>query len=89
MTERYIRGETVHDRPRRCVSHGRELADGKDAVLALLDRLHEESLAEFRALTPEALMEKCATPEGTRLTAWKWLRMMPEQRFELFTRKRS
>lgn len=32
----------------------------------------------FRALTPEMLADKCATPEGTRLTTWKWLRMMPE-----------
>jgi uncharacterized damage-inducible protein DinB len=78
VTERYIWAETVHDRPTGYVSHGRELADGKDAVLLFLDRLHEESLREFRALTPEALAGKCATPEGTRLTTWKWLRMLPE-----------
>ena len=24
------------------------------------------------------LADKCATPEGTLLTTWKWLRMMPE-----------
>jgi uncharacterized damage-inducible protein DinB len=24
------------------------------------------------------LAGKCATPEGARLTTWKWLRMMPE-----------
>jgi uncharacterized damage-inducible protein DinB len=78
VTERYIWAETVHDRPSRYVTHGRELADGRDEVLAFLDRLHEESLAQFRALTPEMLLRKCATPEGTRLTTWKWLRMMPE-----------
>ena len=78
VTERFIWAETVHDRPSRYVTHGRELADGRDAVLAFLDRLHEESMAQFRALTPDALVGKCATPEGTRLTAWKWLRMMPE-----------
>jgi uncharacterized damage-inducible protein DinB len=78
VTERYIWAETVHDRPCRYVTHGRELAEGRDAVLALLDRLHAESMQEFRALTPERLTAKCATPEGTRLTAWKWLRMMPE-----------
>ena len=78
VTERYIWAETVHDRPSAYVSHGRELAEGRDAVLALLDRLHEESTARFRALTPEMLTSNCATPEGTRLTTWKWLRMMPE-----------
>ena len=78
VTERFIWAETVHNRPCGYVTHGRELADGRDAVLAFLDRLHEESLAQFRALTPEMLAAKCATPEGTRLTTWKWLRMMPE-----------
>jgi uncharacterized damage-inducible protein DinB len=78
VTGRFIWAETVHHRPSRYATHGRELADGRDAVLALLDRLHEESLAQFRQLTPEMLAAKCATPEGTRLTTWKWLRMMPE-----------
>jgi uncharacterized damage-inducible protein DinB len=78
VTERYIWAETVHDRPSRYVTHGRELADGKDAVLALLDRLHAESLAEFHALTADRLQRKCRTPQGTPLTTWKWLRMMPE-----------
>ena len=78
VTERYIWAETVHNRPVAYTSHGRELADGRDAVLALFDRLHQESLARFRALTPEMLERKCATPAGTPLTTWKWLRMMPE-----------
>lgn len=78
VTERYIWAETVHDRPSQYVSHGRELADGRDAVLAFLDRLHEESVVSFRQLTREALEQKCATPAGARMTAWKWLSMMPE-----------
>ena len=78
VTERYIWAETLHRRPSGYTTHGRELADGRDAVLALLDRLHEESMALFRQLTPDMLAEKCATPEGARLTTWKWLRMMPE-----------
>src|SRR5262249_36038568 len=78
VTERYIWAETVHDRPVRYTSHGREMADGRDAVIALLDRLHEESMASFRSLTPAALEAKCTTPEGSKLTTWKWLRLMPE-----------
>jgi uncharacterized damage-inducible protein DinB len=78
VTERFIWAETVHGRPVAYVSHGRELADGRDAVLAFLDRLHEESLAQFRALTPAVLAGKCATAAGVPLTTWKWLRMMPE-----------
>jgi uncharacterized damage-inducible protein DinB len=78
VTERFIWAETVHRRRSRYVSHGRELADGREAILAFLDRMHEESVALFRTLTPDALAAKCETPEGTPLTAWKWLRMMPE-----------
>src|SRR5258706_13601524 len=78
VTERFIWAETVHDRQSAYLSHGRELAEGRDAVLAFLDRMHEESLAQFRALTPAMLGEKCLTPAGVPLTTWKWLRMMPE-----------
>jgi len=78
VAEREIWAETAHCRPSRYVSHGRDRADGRDAVLAFLDRMHEEAMAEFRALTPDQLAGKCATPEGSRLTTWKWLRMMPE-----------
>jgi uncharacterized damage-inducible protein DinB len=78
VTERWIWAETVHNRPVAYVSHGRELADGRDAVLAFLDRLHAESVAQFRALTPAMLLEKSVTPAGVALTTWRWLRMMPE-----------
>jgi uncharacterized damage-inducible protein DinB len=78
VTERYIWAETVHNRPSRYVTHGRELADGRDEVLAFFDGLHEEAVAEFRKLTPAMLTAKCTTPEGTPLTTWKWLRMLPE-----------
>jgi uncharacterized damage-inducible protein DinB len=78
VAERYIWAETVHNRPVAYVTHGRELADGREAVLAFLDRMHTESMALFRQLTPEALSAKCTTPGGTRMTTWKWLRMMTE-----------
>src|SRR5471032_2621549 len=51
VTERYIWAETVHNRPSRYVAHGPDFADGRDDVLAFLDRMHEESIAQFRALT--------------------------------------
>ena len=76
--ERYMYGETVRGKPSRYPGHGRELADGYDAVLAFYDRLHEESLAIFRALDAEALGRKCLTPAGTPITTWKWLRAMVE-----------
>src|SRR6476469_3409183 len=50
VAEREIWAETVHSRPARYVTHGRELADGRDNVLTFLDRMHDESMALFRAL---------------------------------------
>ena len=77
-TERHMWAENVRNRPSRYVSHGRELADGKDAVLAFLDRMHQEAMAIFRALSPEALQSRCVTPGGANVTTWKWLRAMTE-----------
>lgn len=76
--ERDMYAENVQGRPTRYPGHGRELAEGKDAVLAYLDRQHAESLEIFRALTPEQLESKCQTPAGTPITTWKWLRAMVE-----------
>jgi uncharacterized damage-inducible protein DinB len=76
--ERYMYAETVQGRPSRYPGCGRELADGHDAVLAYLDKLHVESVAIFRSLTPEDLQRKCMTPGDQLITTWKWLRAMVE-----------
>ena len=76
--ERDMYGETVQGRPSRYTGHGRDLADGWDAVLAFYDRLHAESRAIFASLTPEQLEARCQTPAGTPITTWKWLRAMFE-----------
>jgi len=76
--ERYMFAENACCRPSLYPGHGRELADGYDAVRAFLSRLHEESMAIFRALTPEDLERRCLTPAGTPITVWKWLRAMVE-----------
>ena len=76
--ERYMYGETVQGRPSRYAGHGREFADGFDAVMAYYDRLHEESVAIFASLPDEQLNAKCTTPAGTPITTWKWLRAMFE-----------
>lgn len=76
--ERWMYGETVHGRPSRYPGHGAELADGFDATLAYYDRLHDEALARFGALTDARMGEKCPTPAGTSITVWKWLRALLE-----------
>ena len=76
--ERYMYGETVQGKPSRYAGHGRNLADGLDAVIAFYDAKHAESRAIFASLTPEQLQGKCVTPAGTPITTWKWLRAMFE-----------
>jgi uncharacterized damage-inducible protein DinB len=72
--ERWMYAETIHGRPARYPGHGRELADGPEAVLAYYDRLHAESRAAFASLTDARMMEKCLTPAGSPISVWKWLR---------------
>ena len=76
--ERYMYAETVQGSPSRYHGHGRELADGFDAVLAYYDRLHEEARERFAALPPEAFHGKTVTPAGVAITTYKWLRAMLE-----------
>ena len=42
--------------------------------MAYYDRLHDEAMAAFAALTDADLGEKCQTPGGVPITVWKWLR---------------
>jgi uncharacterized damage-inducible protein DinB len=76
--ERDMYAETVAGRPSRYPGHGRELADGREAVMAYFTQKDEESRAIFAALTPERLAGKTTTPAGTPITTWKWLRAMVE-----------
>jgi uncharacterized damage-inducible protein DinB len=76
--ERYMYAETVRGRPSAYPGCGADLAAGRDAVLALMDRLHAESLEIFGQLLDEDLQRKCLTPAGTPITRWKWLRAMVE-----------
>ena len=76
--ERWMFAENVAGRPGRYPGHGRELADGHDAVMDYFDRMHAEAAEIFRGLTPDALQARCTTPGGAAMPAWKWLRAMVE-----------
>jgi uncharacterized damage-inducible protein DinB len=75
---RYLFVEVASGRPNRYPGHARDLAAGKAAVLDYHRRLHEDGMSLLRALSPEELQRKVATPDGTAITAWKWLRAMAE-----------
>ena len=77
-TERFMFAENAACRPSRYPGHGRELADGADAVRAYFDVMHEQAMQLFGALSNDDLQRRCVTPAGTSITVWKWLRAMIE-----------
>ena len=77
-TERYTFAENVVGRPSRYPGCGRDLADGKPAILAFMQRMHSEAAQILSALQPQDLERKGATPDGHPITAWKLLRAMVE-----------
>jgi len=78
VAERWIWAETLSGRPSRYTTHGKELANGLDNVIAFMERLHAESMDIFSKFTDEELQQKCKTPDGAEITKWKWLRLMAE-----------
>lgn len=76
--ERWMWAETVRGRPSRYPGHGRELADGHDAVVAYYDATTREARALFASLADHELHERCTTPGGALLPVWKWIRSMFE-----------
>jgi uncharacterized damage-inducible protein DinB len=76
--ERWMFAENALRRPSRYPGHGRELAEGREAILELMARMHEESMAIFRSLTDADLAAKTVTPGGAELRVGKWLRSMVE-----------
>ncbi|MBZ5720624.1 MAG: DinB family protein [Acidobacteriia bacterium] len=76
--ERYMFAETIAGNPSRYAGCGKELADGYEAVVMFMERMHRESVEIFSRLGPDDLQRKCTTPDGASITVWKWLRAMVE-----------
>jgi uncharacterized damage-inducible protein DinB len=76
--ERWMFAENAQRRPSTYPGHGSELADGREAIVGYMGRMHAESMAIFRSLTDDDLEKKCMTPGGVELRVGKWLRSMVE-----------
>jgi uncharacterized damage-inducible protein DinB len=76
--ERWMFAENAQGLLSRYPGHGRELADGYDAVMRYLRAMHEEAVAIFGRLNQDELHGPCTTPGGARMPVWKWLRAMVE-----------
>lgn len=77
-TERHMFAENARLRPSRYPGHGKELADGYDAVMAYMARMHDETVGLLADLSSEDLERRCVTPGGASIPVWKWLRAMVE-----------
>lgn len=76
--ERWMFAENAMRRPSRYAGCGRELADGKPAVLAYLRDRHREAVEIFASLSPSDFESRCETPGGASIRVGKWLRSMIE-----------
>jgi uncharacterized damage-inducible protein DinB len=76
--ERYVFAENAWRRPSRYPGHGRDLAEGYEAVLAYLERTHRETLAVLQPLTPDDLAARFESLMGSSIPVWKWLRALAE-----------
>jgi len=76
--ERFTFVENARLKSSRYPGHGKELAEGYDAVLAFMNKMHEESMAILSKLNADDLQKKCLTPQGAPITVWKWLRALAE-----------
>jgi uncharacterized damage-inducible protein DinB len=78
IAERDMWAENVQGKPSRYTTHGDELASDLPATLALMEKLHKESMEIFSRLTDDQLKQKCPTPGDGQITTSKWLRAMVE-----------
>ena len=77
-TERHMFAENACLRPSRYPGHGRELADGHEAVLAFVAQMHHEAVDLLAGLSGQDLKRRCITPGGASIPVRKWLRAMVE-----------
>jgi uncharacterized damage-inducible protein DinB len=77
-TERYVPARppaSAFGKYRGC---GRELGEGRDGVIAFMERMHGEAMEIFRSMSDEDWLKKGTSPEGKPVTAWRMLRAMLE-----------
>jgi uncharacterized damage-inducible protein DinB len=73
--ERWMFAENAAGRPSSYPGHGRELADGYQAIVEYMRRMHAESMAIFSTVDLDA---RCVTPGGAEMPVHKWIRSMIE-----------
>ncbi len=78
VTNRFTFAENIQGKPSQYKTHGSELAQGIDAVLAFAESMHADAMKIFSAFTDEEWNAKVQTADGASITRWKLLRLMIE-----------
>ena len=76
--ERWMFAENALLHPSAYPGHTRELADGYDAVITYMQRMHAESMQIFRSLDESRFDERTTTPGGAQIRVRHWIRSMIE-----------
>jgi len=76
--ERWMFAENALLRPSSYPGHGRELAEGYEAIIDYMQRMHAESMEIFRSLDESRFDERTMTPGGARIRVRHWIRSMIE-----------
>lgn len=76
--ERFVFAEIAAGGENRYPGHGRELADGAEAVRSYYEGLHQQAVALIARLPDAALAREVQTPAGVALPTRAWLRAMLE-----------
>src|SRR5271169_4573891 len=67
VAERFMWAENLQGRTSRYTTHGKELADGHENVIAFIERLRTESMEILAGLSDQDLQRKCKTPDGAEI----------------------
>ena len=78
VVERYLWAENIQGKPSRYTSHGKEIADGLDNILAFMEKTHAESMEIFARLSDGDLQRTCTTISGAEFPIRHCLRAMVE-----------
>src|ERR1700752_4507697 len=77
-TERYVFAECACGRPSRYKGCGRELGQGRDGVIAFMERMPAEAIDIFCSMSEEDWWKKGQPPGGKPVRAWRRLLAMLE-----------
>jgi uncharacterized damage-inducible protein DinB len=76
--ESHMYAKNMQDKASIYKGCGKEFGENKEECVEFLDHCHNHFLEIFNEMDENKFFGKCTTPGDTRITVWKWLRLMLE-----------